>query len=222
MADFGRDRRVWVVILRARLMEGRAGLTDRANMSSAEATSAASRLCAACGMCCNGVMFHTVKLQPADSAKALAALGLKLKRKKGANFILQPCPQYRASQCSIYAVRPERCRLFECRQLKLVAAGEITEAMAREKIDEARRRVAQVNELLQASGPTDTKRPLSKRCEKIMAEPLDATADQAAVSLRSELTRAMSELETLLNEDFRIVRASTAEHGEDQTENLAV
>src|ERR1700761_8357592 len=98
-------------------------------------SSAASRLCAACGMCCNGTMFHTVLLQPSDSARALAALGLKLKRRKnGKNYLLQPCPAFRGSHCSIYAARPERCRLFECRQLRQVAAGEISEATALETI----------------------------------------------------------------------------------------
>ena len=51
-------------------------------MSADEISAAAAHLCAACGLCCNGVMFHTVKLQPNDSAPALAALGLKLKRKQ--------------------------------------------------------------------------------------------------------------------------------------------
>src|SRR5678815_2091081 len=105
-----------------------------APMSATEATSAASRLCSACGLCCNGVMFHTVKLQPADSAKELAALGLKLKHKKSGSYIQQPFPQYQYAECAIYTVRPQRCRLFECRQLKRVAAGEITEAMALEKV----------------------------------------------------------------------------------------
>ena len=82
-------------------------------MSPPEATSAAARLCAQCGLCCNGVMFHTVQLQPGDSAKELAALGLKLKRKQGRHFILQPCPAFQNSQCSIYAARPERCGRFE-------------------------------------------------------------------------------------------------------------
>lgn len=159
-------------------------------------------------MCCNGVLFHTVQLQPADSAKELAALGLKLKRKKGQNFILQPCPQYRAAQCSIYAVRPQRCRLFECRQLQRVASGEITEAMALEKIQEAQTKVAQVNSLLQDSGTTNPKRPLSKRYEKIMAEPLDPSADHDALHLRSELTRAMQALETILDQDFRLTPAA--------------
>ena len=169
-----------------------------------EAPAAAARLCAQCGLCCNGVMFHTVQLQLGDSAKELAAQGLKLKRKQGRHFILQPCPAFRNSQCSIYAAQPERCRLFECQQLKRIAVGEITEALALEKIHEARRRVEQLNELLQRAGRTNLNRPLSKRCEKAMAEPLDPAA-QEAVTLRSQLTQAMQELNALLNDDFRIV-----------------
>ena len=162
-------------------------------------------LCVKCGLCCNGVIFHTVRLQPADSPKALAALGLKLKRKKGAHYILQPCPAWQDAQCSIYAARPERCRLFECRQLQRVAAGETTEAAALEKIHEVQRRVAQVNELLALAGGTNAKRPLAKRCEKIMAEPLDASSDQAAITLRDTLTRAMRELDAVLDADFRLL-----------------
>ena len=162
-------------------------------------------LCQECGLCCNGVLFHTVRLQPADSAKALAALGLKLKRKKGAHYILQPCPAWQDCQCSIYAARPERCRLFECRQLQRIAAGETTEAAALEKIRDVQRRVAQVHELLARAGSTNAKRPLSKRCEKIMAEPLDASSDSAALALRHDLTRAMQELSAILDADFRLL-----------------
>lgn len=68
--------------------------------------STAARLCAACGLCCNGVMFHTVRLQPGDVPPELAALGLKLKRKQRGDLILQPCPAYREERCSIYAQRP--------------------------------------------------------------------------------------------------------------------
>ena len=168
-------------------------------------------LCSECGLCCNGVMFHTVRLQPADSAKALAALGLKLKRKKGAHYILQPCPAWQDSQCSIYAARPERCRLFECRQLQRVAAGETTEAAALEKIRDVQLQVARVNELLARTGSTNPKRPLSKRCEKILAEPLDASSDPAALALRDNLNRAMHELNAVLDADFRIVPIDAAE-----------
>ena len=158
-------------------------------------------LCQACGLCCNGVMFHTVRLQPGDSAKALAALGLKLKRKKGHDYILQPCPAFRESQCSIYAARPERCRLFECRQLQRLAAGEITEAAALETIRDVQQRVAHLDALLAQAGTTNAKRPLAKRCEKILAEP---PADQAAVTLHEEITHALRELDTMLDHDFRL------------------
>jgi uncharacterized protein len=174
-------------------------------MNPSEAPSAAARLCAQCGLCCNGVMFHTVQLQPGDSAKELAALGLKLKRKQGRHFILQPCPAFQNSQCSIYAARPERCGRFECQQLKRVAAGEITEAMALEKIHNAQRLVEQINEILQRAGKTNFKHPLSKRCEKALAEPIELIANEEAVALRRQLTLAMQELNARLNDDFRIV-----------------
>jgi len=152
-------------------------------------------------------MFHTVLLQPSDSAKALAALGLKLKkRKNGKNYILQPCPAFRGSHCSIYAARPERCRLFECRQLRRVAAGEISEAAALEMIRDTLRRVAEVTEFIEGSstGGSNPKRPLSKRCETAMAEPLHATSDPAAVELRERFTRAVRELDELLDREFRV------------------
>ena len=168
-------------------------------------------LCHECGLCCNGVMFHTVRLQPTDSAKELAALGLKLKRKKGAHYILQPCPAWQDCQCSIYAARPERCRLFECRQLQRVATGETTEAAALEKIRDVQLQVARVHELLARAGRTNPKRPLSRRCEKILAEPLDASPDPAAVALRADLTRAIRELNAVLDADFRLVPIEVSE-----------
>ena len=168
------------------------------------ADSAAARLCSACGLCCNGVLFHTVKMQPGDSPKALAALGLKLKRKSGARYLLQPCPAFCGTHCSIYAARPERCRVFECRQLKRLAAGEIDESAALENILEARRRVAELEDLLQKCGRTNPKRPLSKRCEKATAEPITAASEPAAIELRDRLTQAMHQLDSLLDREFRI------------------
>ena len=165
------------------------------------AFSDASRLCSECGLCCNGVMFHTVRLQPGDSAADLAALGLKLKRKKGARYILQPCPAFRGSHCSIYSARPERCRLFECRQIKRVAAGEITGDMALARIREVQRRVGEVNELLEKAGGTNTKRALSKRCEKALAEP---ASDESTARLQDRIGVAMRELDALLDGEFRL------------------
>ncbi len=159
-------------------------------------------------MCCSGVMFQIVRLQPGDSPKALAALGLKLKHKRGQSHIVQPCPAHRDSQCSIYAARPERCRIFECRQLQRVASGEITEATAREKIDFALQLVAEVNALLQNTGGTNAKHPLTQRYETAMAIPLDPISDAAVLETRERLALAMQKLSALLEQEFRVTPAS--------------
>jgi len=173
---------------------------------SSSSDSAASRLCSACGICCNGVMFHKVRVQSGDSPGELIALGLKLKRKHKEQFILQPCPAHQESRCSIYHQRPERCRLFECQQLKRVASREISESMALEKIRDVLKRVADVNCLFDHLGKTSLKRPLTKRYEKITAEPIDVSSGPKAIELREKLALAMQELEELLDKDFRPLR----------------
>lgn len=179
-------------------------------MSHAETSSVAERLCEACGMCCNGVMFHTVILQPGDSTPALKALGLKVKERKEKRYIEQPCPAHQNCQCTIYASRPTRCRLFECRQLKQVASGEITEAVALEKIQEAQRLVQHLQEILERAGGANATRPLSKRCEAVMIVPLDSSSDEATKTFRQELAVSFAELDTLLDEDFRVESASSS------------
>jgi hypothetical protein len=167
-------------------------------------------------------MFHFVRLQPGDSARALAALGLKLKRKQRKDYILQPCPAWREAGCSIYLQRPERCRLFECRQLKRVAAGEITEAAALEKIGEVQRRVAHLDGLSRRADGSLRKGPLAKRCETALAEPFDPTTHPALVQEREALARGLRELDALLDADFRVapVAAPASEApGEDDSES---
>ncbi len=168
-------------------------------------TSAATRLCTACGMCCNGVMFHMVQMQPGDAPKELVALGMKLKRKKRQQYILQPCPALKGCHCSIYLQRPERCQLFECRLLKAVAREERSEAEAVEIIRDVRQRVEQVTGLLQRGGKSDERRPLSKRFDKIMTDLAAAPNEPELAALREELGDAMTGLNDLLNRDFRLV-----------------
>jgi Fe-S-cluster containining protein len=152
-------------------------------------------------MCCNGVMFDIVRLQPCDSPKGLAALGLKVKRKRGQSHFVQPCAAHKESQCTIYAERPQRCRIFECRQLQRVAAGEIAETSALEKIGGALRLIAEINALLLRTGDTNARHALSKRCETAMAEP---SSDATALETRRQLISAKRELDALLDQDFRV------------------
>ncbi|MFN0078968.1 MAG: YkgJ family cysteine cluster protein [Prosthecobacter sp.] len=172
-------------------------------MTPEEATAAASRLCAACGMCCDGTLFHIVRMQPTDSVGALNALGLKLKKKKGQNCIEQPCAMFKNMQCSIYAGRPERCRLFECQQLKRLAAGTITEAQAMATIHEARRRVDEVLGLIEQAGHHNLKQPLTVRYDRVMALPLSDEWEPEQVILREELRALMTGLQVLLSLEFK-------------------
>ena len=155
-------------------------------------------------MCCDGVLFHIVKLQPGDSAQALAALGLKVKRKRKQDCILQPCSAHAECSCTIYQARPVRCRVFECKQLQCVAAGAITEAAAVGKISEAKILVGEINALLLRLGATNLRQPLSKRCESVLSEFPDPPSDVATAEARSQLAAAMHALEVLLDQHFRI------------------
>jgi hypothetical protein len=149
------------------------------------------------------VIFHRVQLREQDAPWELAALGLKVKRSGGLDFIEQPCPAWRDRQCSVYADRPERCRLFECRQLRRMKAGEITEAEALEKIAEVQRRVARLDALSCRANGKPRKGPLSRRCETALAEPFDPATHPELIAEREELARGFAELDAMLDEDFR-------------------
>ena len=162
---------------------------------------AAARLCAECGLCCNGAMFHMVILQPGENPRALAALGLKIKRKHSLAYMPQPCRAHSGGCCTVYEQRPQRCRIFECRTLLRLAQGEITESAAMEKIHDARRRFVHIQELLTRAGETNTEHPLAKRCGNI-------TSDEAyPPAVRETLAAALGEFEELLDADFRITPA---------------
>ena len=160
-------------------------------------------LCASCGMCCDGVLFHSVELQPGDNPRQLSALGLKLRRKKGVEFFLQPCAAHReengSCSCAIYAERPGRCRMFTCRQILGVESGAISEVEASEKIREARFRVARVTEIMERVGDTNPNRSLAHR----VANALTLTEGAEPTALHKELDSAMRELEHFLEKEFR-------------------
>jgi len=167
-------------------------------------STAATSLCTACGLCCNGVLFHLVRLQPGDSARGLTALGMKLRRKKGQHHFNQPCGFLEGCRCTIYAQRPERCRLFECRQLQKVAAGESTEAEAQALIGSVLGHVTRVEALLSCAGNAKVRQPLAERYARVMAEPCDPAWDAEGYALREALRAEMTALNAILNADFRL------------------
>lgn len=169
-----------------------------------ELKAAASELCAACGLCCNGVLFQRVQILPTDCPSDYLSIGLKLKKKKKKLYIQQPCPAHKGTQCSIYAQRPQRCRLFECRQIRKLSSGEITEKEARDRIKEALRRVEEIRQFLRDAGETCARRPLSKCCDKVLLDP-DECPDAAGVPMsKGKLLKMNLELNAFLDEEFRV------------------
>lgn len=161
-----------------------------------------SRLCGACGMCCNGVMFSSVELQPEDSARKLAALGLRAKLRGNALRIPQPCQAHQSMQCSIYADRPARCRAFDCKQLKAAAAGEISPDEALEKIEVAVMMAERVRALFRQAGDDREHRAFATRVASIFTPPLEPGPDAEAA--RDALRVAMDDLEEHLTRYFRV------------------
>lgn len=171
----------------------------------------ASDLCLDCGLCCNGVLFDLVMLQPGDHAKALSARGLKIK--KGDRFN-QPCTALCGVLCGIYPHRPARCRLFVCRQIQLVTAGESTLGAAGERIREAKEKVARVEALLETTGSSNPRKPLAHRYATVMGQRMAAVPEKTEAgeevrdfgepSTDSALVSAMGDLQIFLANNFRV------------------
>ena len=174
-------------------------LSRRLNKS---CTHPVDRLCTACALCCNGVLFADVRLQPGDDAVRLRELGVPLKQPNQAARFTQPCLCLNGNTCRIYADRPIRCRTFECRLLKRAQQGELTEAAALKAIRAARRRADEVRRLLEELGDKDKALPLSRRYQRMMRQPIDLAADERLGDLRGELMMAVAQLAEALERDF--------------------
>jgi uncharacterized protein len=163
---------------------------------------AVANLCPKCGLCCNGVLFGDVELQGSDDTKQLLALGLNLERKGKAMRFSQPCSCFDGALCKIYEQRPARCRSFECGLIRGLAAGKLTLESALKAIGEARKQVAGVQELLEKLGQRDQSLPLSRRCAKVISQPIDLTASEEEIEFRGELLLAISKLTNTLQRHF--------------------
>lgn len=165
----------------------------------------ASRLCGECGLCCNGVLFERVQLQPGDSAKEISALGIRIKHKRQQPYFLQPCPAHSCSQCTIYEERPTRCREFTCEQLDRVERGEVSEETARENIRQAKRLADAVRELLLELGEKNHAKPLMARFRAVLDHPEESYLYPELKVRRAELVLAQEALATLVNREFYTV-----------------
>jgi uncharacterized protein len=160
------------------------------------------RLCPACGLCCNGVLFGDVELQKTDHPEQLTALGLELYRKGRKVVFGQPCACFSGQACRIYPDRPNRCRTFECRVLKRFEGGQLSGPGALKLIDAARRQAEVVRGLLRQLGNDAENLPLSRRFAAIMAQPINLATDDDMVERRAQLMLEVEKLMTMLHREF--------------------
>ncbi|OYW30822.1 MAG: hypothetical protein B7Z47_02950 [Chthoniobacter sp. 12-60-6] len=174
------------------------------SMSTEDSAAVASRLCAACGMCCDGTMFQIVRMQPGEVPAELGKLGLKIRCRDGEYFMEQPCSALRENSCTVYERRPVRCRLFNCQQLGRVEKGETTEHEAMAMIVETRALVERVRALIEQCGLREDGQALPERFERVMSTPVNATLEPELVTVRGELDATMRKLKLQLNREFRL------------------
>jgi Fe-S-cluster containining protein len=165
---------------------------------------AATRLCTACGMCCDGTMFQIVRMQPGEVPAELGKLGLKIRCRDGEYYMEQPCSALRENRCTVYERRPVRCRLFNCQQLGRVERGETTEADAMAMIVETRGLVERVRGLIEQCGLREDGQALVERYERVASTPINEKLEPELVAVRADLEETMRALKLQLNREFRL------------------
>jgi uncharacterized protein len=168
----------------------------------------AEDICLACGLCCNGVIFADVRLQPGDDAARLVAAGLPLKEDRGRRAegkgrkLPQPCPAFDGCRCRVYPDRPGYCRQFECVLLKSVKAGRTPVTQSLRVIRDARQRADKVKRLLRELGDTDEQTALAARFRRTARRIERIGFDEKTADLYGQLTLAVHDLNFLLSEAF--------------------
>lgn len=179
------------------------------------------QLCLACGLCCDGTLFDSVRLGPDDNAQQLQALGLPVSVSRGKTpitFFPQPCAALCADRtCARYADRPGQCRSFECRVFKDAAAGRIDSAAALKLVKMARRRADNIRRLLRELGDIDEHRSLSDRFRRTQRRLESGHANPAAVDTYAELSVAVHEFDLLKHAKLYTHALAGAEVDDDDT-----
>jgi hypothetical protein len=151
-----------------------------------------SDLCVACGLCCNGALFHDVKLRDADGPAREAAKDSASKK------FPQPCAHFCDGLCRIYAVRPAHCREFECALRLRCAAGRVSMESARRRVAATLRLLDRVRSSLRALGENDEAAPVKQRMRRITRR-LEKQPPEPALAARfAKLTVDFHRLQTTL------------------------
>jgi len=167
--------------------------------------STAESICLKCGLCCNGVIFADVKLQPGEDSTRLRSLGLAVSAPRAANRaprLKQPCSAFDGCRCRIYAERPSHCSSFECLLLRNLKAGRLERAAALRIIGTARDRAEKVRQDLRALGDVDESTALGARFRRTTQRMETLALDEEKSEIYARLTLAVHVLNLLTRSAF--------------------
>jgi hypothetical protein len=162
----------------------------------------AEQLCLSCGLCCNGVIFADVELQPGDTPDFLAPGGIVLRKKRGKSCFHQPCAALENGQCRVYENRPKHCRDFDCALLKNLNSGSVDFSTAQRAVRSAKKRAEKVQRLLRALGDNDESLALSVRFRRTSRRVQESELTAKAAEFFGQLSIAMHDLNFFLSRTF--------------------
>jgi hypothetical protein len=85
-----------------------------------------SRLCLACGLCCQGLLHARARLQDHEAGTA-HRLGLPVVATEPGNAAFSlPCPRHQENRCTVYDERPSPCGGYQCGVLQRYLSGDAT------------------------------------------------------------------------------------------------
>jgi uncharacterized protein len=84
-------------------------------------------LCMACGLCCDGTLFKTARVDPDERLIELQASGVQIHIENERRRLLLPCAAYENNICkAYYNERAKVCTEYQCKLLKQCLSGKIT------------------------------------------------------------------------------------------------
>jgi hypothetical protein len=102
-----------------------------------------SRLCLACGLCCQGLLHDQARLRKGEAAAA-RRLGLDVGARQGEAMFSLPCACHRDGRCTVYQDRLSPCREYRCKLLRACEAGQVTWEDGLRRVEQAKRLVASI------------------------------------------------------------------------------
>jgi Fe-S-cluster containining protein len=146
---------------------------------------AVSRLCQACGFCCDGTLFDGLFLLDEEDVARAARVRLPLFHDDGHPTLRLPCPAH-VGACTVYDDRPSTCRTYQCQLVNRLERGDLDPASALLRIERLRGLVDAIKPHLGDPGES-----FWERAEALQARPLAWQIENEALMLQIATLREM-------------------------------